>query len=259
MFKTKEEATRGCSAEKLAGSTNLKASDIADKVRAAFPNAVTNSEFVYNVTEALKEYGYNNSNTLLATSFCCHKANRPLERMISDHYSRNFSMGGLAGFPFGGVAGFKEMAQHIPDGGSCVIIYGPHVKIDEEGNFFDFESAVSALNHLRAVRAGTATNDIDPLDFQQSMVNKMLLPYADRIEKAKDEQVELPYCLHEAQKKMMKNIVNAGHGELFDAESKIAILGGIQINTTHEGLDFFLPLDFEIRASDNSTIANLLW
>jgi len=271
MFKTKEEATKGCPGSENLPSNMVKTSDIADKVRIAFPNAVTNQEFVYNVTEALKEYGYTNSNTLLATSFCCDKVNRPLERMLSNHYSRNFSMGGLAGFPFGGVASFKEMAQHIPDGGSSLIIYGPHVGIDKEGNISVHnphgkamigaccESAISALEHVRAVKAGTATNEIDPLDFQQSMVNKMLLPYINRIEKSKNEKEELPQCLYEAQKKMVKDIVDAGHGDVFDPESKIAILGGIQINTALDGLDFFLPLDFEIRASDNATIANLLW
>ena len=42
-------------------------------------------------------------------------------------------MGGLAGFPFGGVTGFGAMAHHIPDNGSCLVVYGPHVGIDSRG------------------------------------------------------------------------------------------------------------------------------
>ena len=42
-------------------------------------------------------------------------------------------MGGLAGFPFGGVAAFTAMAKHIPDDGHCFIVYGPHVGVDADG------------------------------------------------------------------------------------------------------------------------------
>mmetsp|Transcript_17447 Transcript_17447/g.25775 ORF Transcript_17447/g.25775 Transcript_17447/m.25775 type:complete len:272 (+) Transcript_17447:39-854(+) len=270
MFKTKEEATKDYPLATASPSDGVKASDIAEKVRSAFPNCLTNTEFVSHVTTALKDYGYTDANTLLATSFCCDKVNRPLEKLFSNHYTRNFSMGGLAGFPFGGISSFKEMAHHVPDNGSCLIIYGPHVGIDKAGNISVTnpngrsmkgaccESAISAFRHVEAVKEGTATCDIDPLDFQQSMVGKMLIPYADRLTKVPDPRIELPHCLYESQKDMIRQIVDAGIGEVFDTQSKVAIVGGIQINTAHDGLDFFLPLHFEVRASDNATIANLL-
>lgn len=268
MFKTAEELKRDYTLEnKTEGASK---SHVADKVRTAFPNALTNTEFVYHVTKVLADYGYSNENTLLATSFCCDKVNRPLEKLFSNHYSSNFSMGGLAGFPFGGLASFKEMAHHIPDGGSCLIIYGPHVGIDKEGNVSIqnakgrsmlgacCESAISAYQHVQSVRSGVGSYKIDPLDFQQSMVSKILAPYADRLEKVSNPRIDLPHCLYESQKKMIREIVDAGVGEVLEMETKIAIVGGIQINTAHEGLDFFLPLDFEIRSSDNATIAKLL-
>jgi len=252
---------------------NGRKSAITSKVSANFPNAVKNADFVRKVTQTLQEYGYNGDNTLLATSFCCHKVNRPLEKIFANHYQDNYSMGGLTGFPFGGIQSFKEMAQHIPNEGSCLIVYGPHVGIDKDGNVSSVnprgrgmlgaccESAIAALKQNGKIRAGTAESIIDPLDFQQSMVSKMLLPYAERLDKSTESLIELPHCLYEAQKKMMRQIINAGFEELSDIEGnfgKIAILGGIQINTQESDLDFFLPLDFEIRDRTNTRIANLI-
>jgi hypothetical protein len=57
------------------------------------------------VTGALKQYGYGES-SLLACSLCCDEVNRVLEKDFSKHYTDNFNMGGLAGFPFGGVTSF---------------------------------------------------------------------------------------------------------------------------------------------------------
>lgn len=106
-----------------------------EKVTKTFPGAVSNQDLVKNVTRALKEFGFGASNTLLTTSFCCDEDNRALEKDFGLHYGDNFSMGGLAGFPFGGVTSFGAMADHIPNDGSCLLIFGPHVGIDRDGNF----------------------------------------------------------------------------------------------------------------------------
>jgi hypothetical protein len=84
----------------------------------AFPGALSNAELVAKTVNALEKYGYGKT-TLLATSFCCDEVNRPLEEDFAKPYGQQFNMGGLAGFPFGGVTGFAAMAKHIPDGGSC--------------------------------------------------------------------------------------------------------------------------------------------
>ena len=39
----------------------------------------------------------------------------------------------MIGFPFGGITSFGAMASHIPDGGSCLVVFGPHVGVDSTG------------------------------------------------------------------------------------------------------------------------------
>jgi len=112
-------------------STTISAA-AADKVKSVFPKAVTNADLVSKVTGALKEYGFGKS-SLVATALCCDEVNRVLEKDFAPHYNDNFSMGGLAGFAFGGVTSFGAMAHHIPDGGSCLVIFGPHVGVDADG------------------------------------------------------------------------------------------------------------------------------
>ena len=91
-------------------------------------------------------------------------------------------------------------------------------------------------------RAGPSTAS---LDVQQLFVVDKLLPYADRLERADNVMVELPYCMYDAQKKMMTDIVKASRDAFVDFP-KIAVLGGIQINTPADQSDYFLPLSFEV-------------
>ena len=245
-----------------------------EMVTRAFPRAVTNAELVSNVTGALKEYGYGET-TLLATSLCCDEVNRELDKEFAAHYGDNFSMGGLAGFPFGGVTSFGAMAHHIPDNGSCLVLFGPHVGVDYNGNVGSVNrrgrhapgaccgSACAAAGHVDCVHKGEAkvmdpAVFSDPIEAQQAMVGNLLLPYAALLAKSPEPMVDLPLSLYDSQKKMMDKIIAAGCQEVA-GEGKIALLGGVQINTPQPETDYFLPLCFEIRSNKNETIKDLMW
>jgi hypothetical protein len=58
--------------------------------------------------------------------------------------------------------------------------------------------------------------------------------------------VELPYALFDAQDELMQKIVAKGCSNVA-GNGKIALLGGIQINTPEGMADYFLPLRFDIR------------
>lgn len=248
-------------------------SGYASKVTAAFPRAIPNSELVAKVSKSLEEYGYGET-TLLATSLCCDEVSRQLEKDFEPTYGANFSMGGLSGFPWGGVVSFGAMAAHIPDGGSCLVCFGPHVGVDSTGAVGTVErrgrenggaccgSACAAAGHVDCVHKGEAQPQsqeyLEPLGAQQAYVNIMLEPYAERLAKSPEPMVELPLALYDAQKKMMDGIVSAGCGNVA-GEGKIALLGGVQINTPPEEEDYFLPLDFEVRDNKNNKVADLMW
>lgn len=240
------------------------------KVQDVFPDALSNDDLTRMVTSVLAKEGYNKKNSLVATSLCCDEVNRPLELDLADCYDYNFNMGGLAGFPMGGATSFGAMASHIPDGGSCVVVYGPHVGVDSTGAAGTVErrgranggaccgSAVAASNYVAGVSKGDkkATVPDDALDAQQYFVGSMLLPHAARLDKAKDKMVELPHALYDAQTDLMERIVGKSCGAV--ADGTIAVLGGIQINTPPGFTDYYLPLKFGLYDNKGDLMKDLL-
>lgn len=253
----------------------LDKKNVADKVEAAFvdspqfnedfdkivqkhfPGAVDNKTLVTKVTEALSKKGYKGENTLLATSLCCDELARQLEDDFNKVYGNNFNLGGLAGFPFAGNTGFGAMAAHIPDDGYCLTVYGPHVGIAADGTVGKVErsgielidtccgSAVAASNYVKSITDGgcTITTKIqDFADFQQGAVQELILPHGKRLTDAKDRMVELPLALYDSQDMLMGEIVKTGSLKL---KRGIALLGGVQINTGPNTLDYFLPMRFD--------------
>lgn len=245
---------------------------VVEKVADAFPGAIRSYELANKVNTALSRNGYTPSTTLLATSLCCDEVNRELESDLTAIFTQNFSMGGLAGFAFGGVTSFGAMSHHIPDGGSCVVIYGPHVGVDSTGTVGKVNrrgrgapgtccgSAAAAAGYVKSVHEGKARKtgpSTDPIDAQQSFVGDMLLPQAGRLSTAEDPDVELPLALFDVQNEFMQNIVQKGCGEVA-GEGKIALLGGIQINTPAGTSEYFLPKVFEIRNNSGELVADLM-
>lgn len=223
------------------------------------------------MSNALSKYGYGKS-TLLATSLCCDEVNRPLEMEFDEVFGDHFNMGGLAGFAFGGVTSFVAMAAHIPDNGSCLVVYGPHVGVDDQGKVGTVNrrgrqsggaccgSAVAACNYVQQVGANgsQALPPTAPLDAQQTFVGNMLLPHAKRLEAATDKMVELPLALYDAQDELLQRIVAEGCDKVARG-GKIALLGGVQINTPDGVSDYFLPLRFQVLDNRGELIEDLLW
>jgi Limiting CO2-inducible proteins B/C beta carbonyic anhydrases len=243
------------------------------KLAKAFPNAIPNAELVERVSQRLRRYGYD-STTLVAFSLCSDEVNRPLEDAFYGYYGEHFNMGGLAGFPFAGVTGFGAMASHIPDGGSCLLVYGPHVGIDSSGYVGKIDrkgkstsggccgSAVAASRYITAVHRGDVeritSTPTDPVDAQQSFVAQALLPYGERIATAADPMIELPICAFEPIDSMMSKIVKrAGPG--VGGNGRIALLGGLQINTPRGISDYFQVERFEIREKTGELVEDLNW
>lgn len=209
-----------------------------EKIAKVFRGAVSNADLVKKVYNRLIPYGYD-SKSLYATSLCSDEVNRPLEEVFFGWYGQHFNMGGLAGFPFAGITGFSAMASHIPDGGSCLLIYGPHVGVNAKGEVGTVNrrglansstccgSAVAASKYISAVYNGEAEvlpPPSDSMDAQQAYVSSLLLPYAERVVTSPDPMVELPYATFEPIDYMMQRIVDKA-GEKVKGDGKIAMLG----------------------------------
>jgi len=241
-------------------------------VEKAFPGALKNYALTGKVEQALSNHSYG-SNTLVAFSLCCDEVNRVLEEDFESLYGPHFSMGGLAGFPWGGATSFGAMAHHIPEGGSCLIVYGPHVGVDADGTVGKVNrrgrpnasgiccgSAADAAGFVKKVvmkQENEPSIPDDPLDAQQTFVRKSLIPHGERLEKAKNPLVELPLALFDCQDELMQKIVKRMSGEVADP-GKIALLGGVQINTPAGTSDYFLPKTFLLMNNQGEVVEDLI-
>eukprot|EP00547_Thalassionema_nitzschioides_P017601 CAMPEP_0194246188 /NCGR_PEP_ID=MMETSP0158-20130606/14621_1 /TAXON_ID=33649 /ORGANISM="Thalassionema nitzschioides, Strain L26-B" /LENGTH=316 /DNA_ID=CAMNT_0038982035 /DNA_START=69 /DNA_END=1016 /DNA_ORIENTATION=- len=239
-------------------------------VKRSFPEALTNKDLGFAVVDILAEKGFTKEKTLLATSLCCDELARRLEDDFVKIYGNNFNLGGLAGFPFAGNTGFGAMSAHIPDDGFCLIIYGPHVGIAKDGAIGKVEregvalvetccgSAVAANNYLKQITDGgmpITTHIQNFSDFQQGAVQELILPFGKRLADASDRMLELPYALYESQDLLLGEIIKEGAKGL---KRGTAVLGGIQINTSPDTMDYFHPLRFDYIDGMENTIEDLL-
>ncbi|KAL7534926.1 hypothetical protein ACHAXR_006155 [Thalassiosira sp. AJA248-18] len=259
-------------------SSTTPSSDIDSLVKSNFPGAISNTDLVQKVVSTLKTKGFTSSNTLLATSFCADELARVLEDDFVKIYGNNFNLGGLSGFPFAGNTGFGAMAAHIPDDGLCLVIHGPHVGICKDGTIGKVErrgmalvdnccgSAIAASNYLKGITHGGGGGgggglEINPRlrpfsDFQQGAVQELILPFGKRLSEAgEDRMKELPYALYDSQEVMVKDIVNSGKGGI---KRGLALLGGIQINTSPETDDYFHPLRFDYYDGTGECVDSML-
>mmetsp|Transcript_6613 Transcript_6613/g.10088 ORF Transcript_6613/g.10088 Transcript_6613/m.10088 type:complete len:339 (-) Transcript_6613:183-1199(-) len=241
------------------------------EIEKIFPGCIPNDVLREEVVDLLAGYGFTPENTLLATSLCADELARQLEDDFNQIYGNNFNLGGLSGFPFAGNTGFGAMSAHIPDDGSCLIVYGPHVGVAKDGTVGKVErvgidlvdnccgSAIAASNYLKAITDGGApiTMNLQQFtDFQQGAVQELILPHGKRLKEAKDRMVELPLALYDSQDILLREIVTQGAGG--GKKNGYALLGGIQINTAPDTSDYFLPLRFDLVNTKGRVTKSLL-
>ncbi|KAL7463869.1 hypothetical protein ACHAXS_004220 [Conticribra weissflogii] len=239
-------------------------------VKANFPGAISNKQLATKVVSVLEGKGYTPGNTLLATSLCADELARVLEDDFVRVYGNNFNLGGLSGFPFAGNTGFGAMAAHVPDDGYCLLVHGPHVGITKDGIIGKVErpgialvdnccgSAIAASKYLKGITDGGAkiTTKLQSFtDFQQGAVQELILPFGKRLNDCEDRMKELPYALYDSQDILVRDIINTGAGGI---KKGLALLGGIQINTGPDTLDYFHPLRFDLYDEDGKVVDDLL-
>ena len=93
--------------------------------------------------------------------------------------------------PYAGLTGMLTIAHHIPDGGSALIVYGPHIGITDQGELGKLlrpgqhrespacGSLTLAVQHLASFPDYQPVHDDD--DAEQRMLERRLLPYREQI------------------------------------------------------------------------------
>ena len=232
-----------------------------------FPGAIREDHFIEQLYDVLHSYSESfGTNTLLATSFCCDEINREFEMKLGSVFGGSyFSLGGLAGFPFGGTTGFVAFSHHIPKCGSSIIIFGPHVGVDNSGNIGKISRrGISSSNNCcgsayAAFKNGVNCNTLES-DLEQNAVALALYKSnrMKRVLEAKNPGVELPHVLFEAQHEMIEKIIRKSAHNNIPENTYIAVIGGIHINTPSTTSDFFLPLVFKIYNSTGCVVNDFI-
>lgn len=259
--------------EGTAFSSPVSVVNVMSKVKDTYSGCITSHQLARSLDVILAPKGFEKESTLLTTSFCCDEVCRDLEDELKAAYGQNFNIGGIAGFPFGGCTAFGAMSHHVPTDGNMLIVYGPHVGIDFDGIFGKVNrrghkgsgsccnTAKSALAYIQAVKKGEkihAPDASDPIYCQQVFVDSALLPHTDRLTLAENPDEELPHAIFDCQKDLMKRILDKCCPCDVPKGTKVAVLGGIQINTPEGTPEYFLPKTFTLMNSDGEIEEDLL-
>lgn len=255
-FAHEDEGTAFCSATSVIS--------VMEKAKSKFPGVITTHQLSRALDVILSEKGFDKDNTLLATSLCCDEVCRDCEDELRSVYGQNFSFGGIAGFPFGGCTAFGALCHHIPVNGNVLIVYGSHVGIDHDGVIGKVNrrghhgsgaccnTSQAALAYVRAVKEGRTIHSpdpSDPIDAQQVFVDSALLQHSDRLlNDIVDPQVELPKVINDCQAELLERIMKKCVKDIPNG-TKVALLGGVQVNTPEGTPDYFLPRRFDVTCS----------
>jgi len=219
-----------------------------------YPHAISQAEFREKIAHTLShEYGLDIAKTLLTTSICADDviAVREEETPLYHHKLKRdflgpFSMGGLAGLPYSGLTGMKAVAHHIPDGGSLLLAYGPHIGISDQGVLGklrrpgqDHESAAcgaltQAVENL--LKSPDQIGAYDDDDMEQKTLERRLKPFRDQIISAVNPLKAATDVAYEIIHGLIRRYVVARKTE-FKCEH-IALTGGIMINTSPNQHDY---------------------
>ena len=222
-------------------------------VKEYFPNAMDAKDTSIHYLGLMQmEHQIDISKVLMATSVCSDDINVPSTTFFNVLFGP-FIMGGLGGLPFAGQTGMTAFAHHIPDEGSAFIFYGPHIGLTIEGDLGKMyrprqEQMGNSCGALMLALSRFQDSSYKPVfnedDYQQMNLEKRLLPHRERILDSDNPEKEITEVTYEIIHQRIHDYLRSCKDE-FHIE-KIALLGGIIINTDYGLDDYFNARNFEI-------------
>lgn len=235
----------------------MKSAELEKLIRSYYPDSKDGKAVTRECMEKLlKEHSFKPGKTILGTSVCSDEIVRTATN-FRDYLSgaTPFSLGGLAGFPFTGITGFHAFAGHIPDDGFAVIQYGPHIGISSTGHLGSVMRVGQRLEttccgalkaSVGAIREGSAGKRDSDLDYQQWKIEEQLGPRSEEILSGEDPlkvATDLMFGGIDTRiKKLLESSAPAFEG------NKVALVGGIIINTDHGLPDWFDLREFSVHS-----------
>lgn len=224
-----------------------------DIVYKKFPMAMNAKDTSIHFLGILKQkHRFDISRMLMATSLCSDEINNP-DTSFFNVLIGPFVMGGLGGIPFAGITGMTAFAHHIPDGGSAFIFYGPHIGINQEGKLGEVwrpgqqkagKSCGALMNALGRLRDSGYQPEQTEHDFQQYYLEKSLVGFRDEIFNHKEPEWAITEKTYDQIDRLIHTYIHKTKNEF--RVKRIALLGGIIINTNTGLDDYFVPRNFEV-------------
>jgi len=264
-----------------AASEAARAKVVSELAEAAtdtyFPGHMSGGAVDEAVFKVLSKRGYTPQNTLYGASVCPDEVNHgpgDVQERMKARWGEGFYLGGLAGVPFVGSAGFTAYSHHSPTDGKLLVLFAPHIGISADGAVGKL-SRVGQLDHIskacgatigslgavakraQAAALGESAPPPPPASsLADRMRNEQLGLIIDQLEKRMADQPKTgkgsneiayaTYMMYETiREQFIEQFIAAGD-TVWDDATEITVLGGIMINRA-EGGDRFLPLNLESR------------
>lgn len=227
------------------------------EIKNIYPDAQKGDEVTSQCIEKLiNEHQFDSKKTILGTSVCSDEIVRSATNFRTYLGNPNpFLLGGLAGFPFTGLTGFKAFAAHIPDDGFAIIEYGPHIGISDtgqmgmvvrDGQALETTCCGALMATVDAFKSGKKSELDQELDYQQWKI-------AEELDESRTSIVNEDEPLIAATDRMFSQIDKRVKTLLEQTSShfkkkKVALVGGIIINTDFGNSDWFDLREFEVQS-----------
>lgn len=218
-------------------------------IRKLYPQAKPLGELRDTMMEWLRATcGSVQENTLLATSCCADDI--LMTKDVGGHFSGPFIMGGLAGLPFGGTTALTAFLHHIPDQGVGLLVYGPHIGVNQSGTIGKVarpgqahESACcgSLMGALKALQdpnfvAPDRTN-WDEYNLEQTYLISRLADCRDQIVASAVPEQAVTDAAYDIGRDLLLKIIARCQSQFNGI--RLVCIGGVMINTAPDEADWF--------------------
>ena len=221
-------------------------------IKNSFPLAIQGDQLIEIINSFLQSEGFTAENTLFGTSCCPDEINEFVTN-FKNVWGEKFPLAGLGGIPFTGYTGFDTFSQHRPDDGNLFVLYASHIGIDESGEIGSIYrrgmskksiacgSAISAYNLLTSnTDLGNSSTINDEWDLQQKYMQTIVKENLPAISNSSKSMVTLTQVIYDVIHNKIMKIIPVGY------DGNVALLGGIQINTSLNYHDYFSVKEFKI-------------
>lgn len=220
-------------------------------VQKFYPEARALEQTVRETTEtANNDLAIPSGKLVCAYSFCSDELN--FIQFPANDMNGSFNLGGLGGYPFGGITGMSAFAAHIPVDGAAVLFYGPHMGITADGMIGKINrngqktstnccGSISAAIH-KLLHKEIKKGEVGDEDYQQQIIEQILLNEKERIRQSEQQIVEAAEVIYETISDKIDELVAK---TTFPCKHIIKA-GGIYINSDKNGKAFWAPKIFEV-------------